>query len=338
MRLLQAFVVTLIAAMQLSPLHAQTPEEFFRGAAISLYIGNSVGGGYDLYGRMLARHMPKHIPGKPMVVPKNMEGGGSLRAANFMYEKAPRDGTAFATIGRGTPFAPMTGQKGANFDATKFIWLGSANNEVSSCAAWHTSGVTKFEDLLSKELIIGGTVATDDAAQLPNVVNGLLGTKFKLVLGYPGGNEMNLAMERGETQGRCGLSWASFKVSQPAWVAEKKIRPLFQVSFSKHPDLPDVPLVLDLATTEEQRQIIRLFAARQVIGRPFFAPPDVPQDRVEVLRRAFDNTMKDPDFVAETEKAKLEINPVTGEAVQDLVKDIYQTSPEIVQKAEKLAK
>ena len=304
---------------------AQSPEQFFSGKAITLYIGNSVGGGYDLYGRLLARHMSKYIPGKPSIIPKNLEGGGSLRAANYMYEVAPRDGTAFATIGRGTAFAPAIGQRGANFDATKFNWLGSANDEVSACAAWHTSGIAKVDDLFVKQLVIGGTVASDDAAQLPKVMNGLLGTKFKLVLGYPGGNEMNLAMERGETQGRCGLSWASFKATRPDWIADKKVNLLFQVSLSRHRDLPDLPLVLDLAKTDEQRQILKLFAVRQVMGRPFFAPQQVPRDRVDALRNAFDQTMQDTDFVADAEKAKLEVNPVSGAKVEAIVQDIYNT-------------
>jgi tripartite-type tricarboxylate transporter receptor subunit TctC len=328
-------LVVLASALGQAPVSAQT-DAFFAGKTISLYIGNSVGGGYDLYARILARHMVRHIPGAPMIVAKNMEGGGSLRAANFMASVAPRDGTAFATIGRGTAFAPLIGQRGANFDATKLTWVGSANDEVSACASWHTSGVVTAQDLFSKELVIGSTVASDDASQLPKLMNGLLGTKFKLVLGYPGGNEMNLAMERTETQGRCGLSWSSFAATQPEWVKSKKVNLLFQVSFAKHRDLPEVPLLLDLANTPEQRQILRLFAVRQVMGRPFFAPPDVPADRAAILRNAFDRTMADAEFLAEATKAKLEINPVSGVKVEQIVKEIYQTPPDLVKKAAEL--
>jgi len=332
-----AVTLALAWGVRPSPARAQSPEEFFSGKTISLYIGNSVGGGYDLYARILARHMAKYIPGAPAIVPKNMEGGGSLRAANFMFNLAPRDGTAFATIGRGTAFAPLIGQRGATFDAIRFAWIGSANDEVSACAAWHTSGVGSVQDLFVRELVIGGTVASDDAAQLPKVMNGLLGTKFRLVLGYPGGNEMNLAMERGETQGRCGLSWSSFAATHPDWIKAKMINLLFQVSFAKHRDLPEVPLLLDLARTPQQRQILRLFAVRQVMGRPFFAPPDVPRDRVEVLRRAFDRTMTDPDFLAEAAKARLEVNPVAGVRVEQIVNEIYETPPDLVKKAAELA-
>jgi tripartite-type tricarboxylate transporter receptor subunit TctC len=331
-----AAVAVITSAIGSAPVRAQT-EGFFSGKTISLYIGNSVGGGYDLYARILARHMTKYIPGAPTIVPKNMEGGGSLRAANFMFNVAPRDGTAFATIGRGTAFAPLIGQRGANFDATKLTWIGSANDEVSACASWHTSGVTNVQDLFSKELVIGSTVASDDASQLPKVTNGLLGTKFKLVLGYPGGNEMNLAMERAETQGRCGLSWSSFAATHAEWIKSRKVNLLFQVSFAKHRDLPDVPLLLDLAKTPEERQILRLFAVRQVMGRPFFAPPDVPRDRANALREAFDRTMADTEFLAEATKAKLEINPVAGGKVEQIVNEIYQTPPDLVRRAAGLA-
>jgi hypothetical protein len=286
---------------------------------------------------LLARHMSKYIPGKPAIIPKNLDGGGALRAANYMYEVAPRDGTAIATIGRGTVFAPAIGQRGANFDSTNFNWLGSANDEVSACAAWYTSGVTKFNDLLARELVIGSTVASDDASQLPKVMNGLLGTKFKVVNGYPGGNEMNLAMERGETQGRCALSWGSYKSTHQDWITGKKLNLLFQVSLTKHHDLPDVPLLLDLAKTDEQRQILNLFAVRQVMGRPFFAPQEVPRDRVDALRYAFDQALQDPGLVAEAERAKVEINPVNGVRVDAIVKDTFSTPPEIMKKAAELA-
>lgn len=317
-----------------STLHAQ--ETFYEGKTINLYIGNSVGGGYDLYARLVARHMGRFIPGSPIIVPKNMDGGGSLRTANFMASIAPRDGTAIATIGRGTAFAPLIGQRGANFSATSLNWVGSANDEVSACASWHTSGIDAVQDLMSRELVIGSTVASDDASQLPKVMNGLLGTKFRVVLGYAGGSEMNLAMERGETFGRCGLSWSSFAGSYPEWVRTQKVKLLFQVSLAKHRDLPSIPLLLDLAKTSDQRLILRLFAVRQVMGRPFFMPPDVPQDRVQTIRNAFDRTMEDPEFLKEAAKLKLEINPIGGARVQAIVGDIYQTPAHVIEMAKQL--
>jgi len=227
----------------------------------------------------------------------------------------------------------LLGNKAAQFDATKFTWIGSANNEVSVCVAWSTSGITKFEDMLSKELVVGGTATSADTDQFPRITNGVLGTKMKIVTGYPGGNEVGLAMERGEVQGRCGWSWSSVKSTHQKWIDEKKFTILVQLALEKHADLPNVPLIIDLAKTDEQRQILRLIFARQVMGRPFVAPPNIPADRAEALRNAFMTTMKDKDFLADTDKAQMEINPVPGDRVQALVKEIYSTPPEIAQKA-----
>jgi tripartite-type tricarboxylate transporter receptor subunit TctC len=322
------FVVAAPVASQ-----AQSPAEFYKGKNVELYIGYSVGGGYDVYARIVARHMGKHIPGNPTIVPKNMEGAGSLRVTNWLYNVAPKDGSAFATIGRGTAFNPILGVPGAQFDAQKFTWIGSANDEVSVCAAWHTTGITKFEDLRTKEIAVGGTGASDDTTQFPKVLNSVLGTKMKVISGYPGGNDAVLAMERGEVHGRCGWSWSSVKATHNNWITEKKINVVLQLALEKHPELPDVPLVTDFATTEEQRQILRLVFARQVMGRPFVAPPGIPADRTEALRKAFMDTMSDKEFLAEAEKAGLEITAVPGEQIQKLVAEVYKTPKEVADKA-----
>jgi tripartite-type tricarboxylate transporter receptor subunit TctC len=311
----------------------QSVGDFYKGRNVDLYIGYSVGGAYDLYARVLARHMGKHIPGNPTVVPKNMEGAGSLRLANWLYNVAPKDGSVFGIIGRGTGFDPLLGNKAAQFDGNKFTWIGSANNEVSVCVAWNTSGVTKFEDLLKTELIVGGTSTSADTDQFPRIVNGVLGTKMKVVTGYPGGNEVGLAMERGEVKGRCGWSWSSVKSTHHKSLDEKKFSILVQLALEKHPELPDVPLVIDLAKTDEQRQILKLIFARQAMGRPFVAPPNIPQDRAAALRNAFMATMQDKEFLADAERMQMEINPVPGDKVQSLVKEIYTAPPEIAQKA-----
>jgi len=306
--------------------------DFYKGKQVDLYIGYSVGGGYDIYARILARHLGKHLPGKPVVVPKNMEGAGSLRLANWLYQAAPRNGTAFGTIGRGIAFDPLLGGQGAQFKATDFGWIGSANDEVSVCVAWAKSGVTRFEELYSRELIVGGTGATADTDLFPRVMNGVLGTRFRLVSGYPGGNDITLAMERGEVDGRCGWSWSSIKTNHPAWVKDGTLKLLVQLSLAKHADLPDVPLVMDLVRTEEQKAVLRLVFARQVMGRPFLAPPGVPKERLALLRKAFMQTLQDEAFLAEARKLNLEITPVSGEAVQDLVAEMYRTPPEILAK------
>lgn len=327
---LTAFV---LAALPVSASQAQTPEEFYAGNTIDLYIGYSVGGGYDLYARMLAAHMGKHIPGNPTIVPRNMEGAGSLRMANWLYNVGPRDGTAFGIFARGVPFGPLLGSEGAEFDATKFNYLGSMNEEVSICATWHTTGVDTFEKLQTTEVIVGGTGPDSDTDQFPKVVNGVLGTKMRVVSGFPGGNDVVLAMERGEVGGRCGWSWSSVKATHPDWVDEKKVNILFQMAINKHVDLPDIPLIMDLAQSEEQKQVLRLIFARQTLGRPFAAPPEVPEDRLKALRDAFMATLKDPEFLAAAQEADLEITAVSGEDVQALVAEVYQTPPELAAKA-----
>jgi len=327
-----------IAAVASPNAQAQTPAEFYKGKQVSLYIGFSAGGTYDLYGRVVARHIGKHIPGNPSVVPKNMEGAGSIRLTNFMYTQAPKDGTAIATMGRGGAFGPLFGMKGAQFEAERFLWVGSANDEVSLCASWHLSGLRTFEDVRQKELIIAATGPGDESQTVPKLLNAVLGSKFKVIGGYPGSNEMTISIERGETQGRCAFSWASMKSVHRQWLDEKKINILVQLSYQKHPELPDVPLAGDLARTEEEKQMINLLAARQVMGRPFFAPPDLPNDRAETLRTAFLATLRDPDFLAEAERLKLEITPVPGERVQQIVHDIYATPRAVVEKAAEFVK
>ena len=333
-RLVAAIVaLAAFAALAVAGAKAQGAAEFYAGKSIDLEIGYSVGGGYDLYARLLARHLGDHIPGHPTIVPKNMEGAASLRLANYLYAAAPRDGTVIGAISRGAAFDPLLNEAGAQFDASKFSWIGSANNEVSVCVALQSSGVTRFDDVLTKPLTIGSTGVGDDTYQFPALMNAELGTKFKIVTGYPGGNDITLALERGEVQGRCGWSWSSIVATRKDWITSKKIVVLVQMSLSKHPDLPDVPLIMDLAKTPEQRQIFKLIFARQVMGRPFAAPPGVPADRLATLRTAFDETVKDKAFLDDAAKGKFEINPVGGAELDALVKEIYQTPPEVTKKA-----
>src|SRR5215470_9739709 len=311
---------------------AQTAPEFFKGKTIDVYVGTSVGGGYDAYARMLSRHMGRHVPGNPTLVPKNMEGGGGIRLANFLYNAAPKDGTVFATFNRGIAFDPLLGNRSGQFEATKFGWMGSTNDEVSVCVAWHTSGITRFQDLLSRELVVGASGPAADTFQFPKIANGVLGTRFKIVTGYPGGNDIDLAMERQEVQGRCGWSWTSVKATHQPWLDQKRIHLLFQMGLSKHPDLPNLPLVMDLASSDEERAIFKVVFARQVMAWPFAAPPGVPPERIEALRKGFMDTMADRNFLAEAGKAGLEVRPVSGANVQKLVFDIYDTPVPIVQK------
>jgi tripartite-type tricarboxylate transporter receptor subunit TctC len=323
----------LLVLASLASARADSVSDFYKGRNVDVYVGYSTGGGYDIYARMLARHMGRFIPGNPTLVPRNMEGAGSLRLANWLANAGPRDGSAFGTIGRGTSFDPILGQPGAQFTAGDFSWLGSMNQEVSICAAWHDAGIRSFEDLRTRELLVGAVSNNDDTGQFARVINTVLGTRLKIVAGYPGGNDVVLAMERGEVKGRCGWSWSSVLTSHMAWWKEHKIVILVQLALAKHPDLPEVPLVTDLAKSDAQRQMLRMIFARQVMGRPFLAPPGVPADRVTALRKAFMDTMNDKDFLADAERAKLEINPVDGEKVQALVKEIYATPPEVAKQA-----
>jgi tripartite-type tricarboxylate transporter receptor subunit TctC len=317
----------------ISSAQAQDAAAFFKGRTVNMEIGYTAGGGYDVYGRSVARFLGRHMPGAPTVLPKNMPGAGSLRLANWLYTAAAKDGTEIGTIGRGIAFDPMLGNKNAQFDAAKFTWLGSATDEVSVCVAWHDAGIATFDDLYAKPLTVGGTGGGADTDVFPQILNAVLGTKIKVIAGYPGGNDVNLAMERGEVQGRCGWSWSSLQSTHKDWIAQKKIVVLIQLALSKHPDLPDVPLITDLAKTEEQKQILKLIFARQVMGRPFLAPPGLPAERVEALRQAFLDTMQDKEFLADADTAQLEIKPVTGPAIEKLVKEIYQTPADIAAKA-----
>ena len=304
------------ASRLLTPAHAQSVADFYKGKNLDLYIGYSVGGGYDLYARLLARHLGKHIPGNPTVLPQNMPGAGSLRLTNWLYGAAAKDGSVIGAISRGTAFDPMLSRPGTAFEAVKFSWIGSANNEVSICVSSSRSGIAVFDDMKTKEIVVGSAGVSSDDDQFPRVINAVFGTKMRVVSGYPGGNDVVLALERGEVNGRCGWSWSSMKSAQASWLTEHKVHLLAQLALSKHPDLPDVPLITDLAQNDEQRQILRLIFARQGLGRPFVGPPGIPADRLAALRAGFEATMKDPAFLAEADKLKLEVNPLTGAQVE----------------------
>jgi hypothetical protein len=315
---------------------AQSPADFFKGKTVEVYIGTSAGGGYDAYARILSRHMGRHVPGNPILVPKNMTGGGGMRLANYLYNAASKDGLAFGTFNRGIGFEPLLGNKAAQFDATRFNWIGSTNDEVSICVAWHTSGVDRWQQVRDRDLVVGASGVGADSYQYPKVVNGVLGTRFKIVTGYHGGNDIDLAMERQEVQGRCSWSWSSVKATHPTWLPEKKFNILFQMGLSKHPELANTPLIMNLAKTDEERAIFKLIFGRQMMAWPFAVPPGVPPERVEALRQAFTATMSDKDFLADAAKAKFEIRPVSGPAIQTLVREIYSTPAPIVRKTMEL--
>lgn len=324
-------------ALTAGPALAQDADlaSFYKDHDISFHIGYSPGGGYDTYARTLARHMGNHIPGKPNLTPKNRPGAGSLRLTNELYNVLPQDGTTLAMIGRGMPMEALFGNKQARYDPTKINWIGSLNNEVSTCVTWHETGVDTLKEFLNTKLVVGGTGTGADTDVFPKVLNNVAGAKLNLITGYPGGNNINLAMSRGEVQGRCGWSWSSVKSTRPNWLKDKKVNIVLQMSTSKHPELTEmgVPFVMDLAGNERERKILTLVFARQAMGRPVATSPNTPEARVKALRDAFDATMKDGNFLAEVKKQRLELTPVSGREVQELVTDIMSTPPDIVQAA-----
>lgn len=325
-------VTPIIAALLIAqPLRADPVEDFYRNRTVPVVIGYGVGGGYDTYARVLSRHMGRHIPGAPTLVPQNMPGAGSLKAANFLAGVAAKDGSTFGIVGRGLAMEPLLG--GAKFDAVKLTWIGSITNELSVCGAWHTAPVKRFDDMFTHEFKVGGNGSGSDPDVFALVLRNVFGAKIKLITGYPGSSDINLAIERGEIEGRCGWSLSSIKSRNHDWLTEKKFNLLVQFALAKSPELADVPLIMDFATTAEQQQILRLILARQVMGRPFLAPPGLPAARRDALRSAFEATMRDPEFLADAQKADLEVNPVTGEAIDALLAELYHTPKAIADKA-----
>jgi tripartite-type tricarboxylate transporter receptor subunit TctC len=320
-----------LIALSASPASAADPvAEFYKDKSIDLYIGFTEGGGYDLYARLVGRHITKHIPGQPRVVPKQMVGAGSRTAAAYVYNVAPRDGTVLATADQSLAIQQALGED-IKLDNNKFQWIGNPNADINTLAVWHTAGVKTIDDAKKKEVVVGAT-GPNTSAQYPQVLNTMLGTRFKIITGYPGGADVNLAMERGEVMGRGSNAWASWKSTHPQWLRDKKVDILVQIGLKKADDLPDVPLLMDLATNPDDRAALMLLSAGTAIGRPLFSTPDVPKERVEALRRAFDATMKDPAFLADAKKADLDLNPVSGEELQKIVADVVATPAPIAKR------
>lgn len=306
--------------------------DFYRGKTINLIIGTSTGNDYDFRARLLARHLGRHLPGGPTIVPQNMPGVGGVKAANYLATTAPRDGTTLHMIMSNMMSSQAIGAPGVAFDTRKFFWIGNTTSTPNVMVAWHTSGIRSIEEVKSKQLIVGAPGGTAGVLYV-TAMNALLGTKLKLVTGYPGGNEVNLAMERGEIEGRASNSWASWKSTRPDWVADKKIVVLVQVGLRRAPDLPDVPLLLELAGNDADRQVLTFLSADTAISRALVAAPDTPPERVAALRRAFDATVKDPEFLAEAKKSHMEILPMPGEEAQKIADSIVNTPPGIVARA-----
>jgi tripartite-type tricarboxylate transporter receptor subunit TctC len=314
MRVLLAAAATLVASLA----HAQPAEPFFARKTVTIYIGYTAGGSYDLYARLIARHLGKHIPGNPSVVAQNMPGAGSMKAANYVYQVAPKDGTALGVIVESAALEQVLGNTAAQYDAAQFIYIGRVATSNNIFMHWHTSKVQTIEDAQKMETIIAGTGPGSLAETVPRLLNAIIGTKFKLISGFPASTEAMLAMERGEVDG-ASSSWAAVKVAKQAWLREKKIHIYLQSQPERHPDLPNAPSLTEYGNTPEDRQVTALYASGSGVGRSLIGPPDIPADRLKVLRDAFNTMVKDPEFVADIKKLNVELEPLTGEHVQELI-------------------
>jgi tripartite-type tricarboxylate transporter receptor subunit TctC len=323
---LHALTVLLAAS---SPSWAQDVAAFYTGKTIRLVVGVDVGSGYDLNARLLARHMGAHIPGSPAFIVQNQPGAGSATMTSQLYASGPFDGTTIGAAFAGMPTLPLLQPGGSRFDPTKLIWLGNTNRETHVTYVWHSAPVQSLAEARTTELIVGAQAPGSSQVDFPLVADALLGFKFKIVAGYGSTPKINLALESGEVQGTIA-AWTTLKTLSSDWLADRKIKIIAQWALRQNPELPGIPNVLDLAGTQAERDALRLVMARLDIGRPFFLPPNVPADRVAALRAAFDATMKDPDYLAEAEKLKIDVDPLTGTELAALVAQVAQTPAETV--------
>jgi tripartite-type tricarboxylate transporter receptor subunit TctC len=327
-------VLVLPAALLLEPAPAAAQADFYKGKTIDLVISTGVGGGLDANARVVARHLADHIPGNPTIVPRNMPGAGHIRAANFVFSQAPKDGTVIATFIPVFVMAQVLDRsKSIQFDPANFNWLASTSSSNTTVYVWHTSGVKSLADATRREVLMGGTGTGSYTIIYPTVMNSLLGTRFKLVTGYQSTAEIGLAMERGEVQGRAGNNFNSLKAENAELLKTGKIVLITQIGLERDPEFPDLPLMTEFAKSDEDRQVLKLFSTDVVIGRPFVTSPGVPAERVALLRKAFDEMMTDPAYLDDSKKAALDVTPVAGAKVQAIVAELVHTPADIVAKA-----
>jgi tripartite-type tricarboxylate transporter receptor subunit TctC len=328
----RAAIAALTAVMVASSAAAQA--DFYKGRTIELIVSTGVGGGLDANARVVARHLVNHVPGQPTIVVKNMPGAGHIRAANYVFTQAPKDGTTIATFIPVFVMAQVLERsRSIQFNPAQFNWLASTSSSNSTVYVWHTSGIKSVEDATRRTVVMGATGAGSYTIIYPTVMNSLIGTRFKLVTGYQSTAEVGLAMERGEIEGRAGNNFNSLKAENGEWLRTGKINLIAQVGLQRDAEFPQVPLLTDFAKSEEDRRILRLFSTDVVIGRPFVTSPGVPAERVALLRRAFDAMMRDPAYVEDSRKASLDVSPTDGATIQSIVADLVGTPDDIVAKA-----
>ena len=326
------------AVLCASQAFGQTAANFYKGKTVTLVISSSAGGGYDVMGRTIAKYLGKHIPGNPRVVVTNMPGAGGIVAMNYFYRNAPKDGTFLAAMQNNTPFEPLLGTKEAQYDATKYNWLGSPSVEVGLVAVWHTAPVNTIADLQKREITVGSSGANSTPSFYARLINETLRTKMKIVVGYPGQNEVYFAMERGEVDGFPSLFYNTLNATKPNWRTEKKLKLILQYGLEKEPAISNVPSALDLVSNPDDRLLLQAGLAEITLGRPYLMPPNVPADRVAAMRKALADTFADPGFVADSRRMSLGVNaPRTGEQLQQLISDTYKTPPKVVDRLRKLS-
>jgi tripartite-type tricarboxylate transporter receptor subunit TctC len=319
------------------PAGAQTPAEFYKGRTVSIVVGFGPGGGYDLYARVLGRFIGEHIPGRPSVVVQNMDGAGSVRASNYIYSNAPKDGTNIAAVNQNMPMYALLGGRAAQFDAGKMVWIGSMGGSNGILYTWHTSPVKSIDDAKRTVTTLGGTGTNSDSHIFPTLINNLIGTRFKVINGYPGGSkDIHLAIERSEVEGRGGNSWSSLTSSNRDWIDQKKLNMIVQIGFEREKELPNTPLLQELVKTDREKQIVDLVSLPTVLGYAHWVAPEVPADRVAALRAAYDETMRDPAFLAEVKKLSVTIKPATGAEIEALVRRVANTPKPIIDEAARL--
>jgi tripartite-type tricarboxylate transporter receptor subunit TctC len=335
---LAALALSVAAWFCASAACAQSAGDFYRGKTVTLVVSSSAGGGYDVMGREIAKYLGNHIPGNPRVVVSNMPGAGGIVAMNYFYRNAPKDGTFIGGVQNNTPFEPLLGTKEAQYEATKFNWLGSPSAEVGLIAVWRNVPVNSIADLKKREITVGSSGANSTPSFYARLINETLGTKMRIVVGYPGQTEVYFAMERGEVDGFPSLFYNTLNATKPNWRAEKNIKLILQYGLEKEPAIPDVPSALDLATNPEDRMLLQAGLAEVTLGRPYLMPPGVPADRVAILRKALADTFRDPAFQADSKRMSLGVNaPKTGEQIQQLIAQTYSVSPKVIDRLRKLS-
>lgn len=330
-----ATTIAALSSLVTSASAQQSVEQFYKGRQVDMIIYSANNSAYDFYARLLIAHMGRFMPGNPTFIPKNMVGAGGLKASEYLYKIAPKDGATLGTIGRGLPFDQFLGRNEMGIDFLRLNWIGSMNRESTLALSWHTSPVKTFEDLQKMELLVPGTGAGADSELIPVALNSLLGTKFKIIRGYKNTTDAALAVERGELEGIAYWSWSALRSSHQHWVKEGKINMLFHTGDRVHPEIPDVRLVRNLVTDPVAKQALDFILARELLGRPFVAPPDVPADRVKALRDAFAKTLQDKEFLADAERRQAEINLVTGEEVEQVLRKAGSASKEVIESVKK---